>query len=92
MRRRYFDVRRPPAHSTAAIRGNDGIYRSLAGGVVGISIPCEHCDGERSPKVRADVLRGFVCPHCDSAIDEMLAEKDDTSSPQDICEQQKETK
>jgi len=43
-----------------------------------VSTPsCEHCDGERSRYVRIDNLRGFVCPDCDSSIDEMLAEPDD---------------
>lgn len=32
---------------------------------------CEHCDGEKSPLVRVDALRGRVCPVCDEAIDEM---------------------
>lgn len=35
---------------------------------------CEHCDGERSPLVREDHLRGHVCPDCDSSLDEMLGE------------------
>jgi hypothetical protein len=35
---------------------------------------CEHCDGERSRLVREDHLRGWVCPPCDSALDEMLGE------------------
>jgi hypothetical protein len=35
---------------------------------------CEHCDGEHSRMVRIDDLRGFVCPSCDSALDEMLHE------------------
>lgn len=42
-----------------------------------VSTPsCEHCDGERSRYVRIDDLRGFVCPDCDSSLDEMLAEPD----------------
>lgn len=35
---------------------------------------CEHCDGERSSLVRRDDLRGWVCPPCDSALDEMFEE------------------
>lgn len=35
---------------------------------------CEHCDGERSPLVREDSLRGNVCPPCDSSLDEMFDE------------------
>ena len=35
---------------------------------------CEHCDGEHSPLVREDPLRGHVCPSCDSSLDEMLEE------------------
>ena len=35
---------------------------------------CEHCDGERSPLVRVDALRGNVCPPCDSSLDEMFGE------------------
>lgn len=35
---------------------------------------CEHCDGERSRHVRNDHLRGWVCPPCDSSLDEMLQE------------------
>lgn len=35
--------------------------------------PCEHCDGEHDDNhVRNDDLRGWVCEHCDSAIDAML--------------------
>jgi len=34
--------------------------------------PCEHCDGEKSPRVRVDRLRGHVCEVCDAALDEML--------------------
>ena len=56
------------------VRGHDGVYRTLTGSVVGIDVPCEHCDGERSPKVRLDHLRGYVCPPCDSSLDEMLGE------------------
>lgn len=37
---------------------------------------CEHCDGERSHMVRHDQLRGWCCPPCDSALDEMLNEPD----------------
>lgn len=32
---------------------------------------CEHCDGERSPLVRRDSLRGWVCKDCDSSLDAM---------------------
>ncbi len=32
---------------------------------------CEHCDCERSPMVRWDDLRGWVCPPCDSSLDAM---------------------
>ena len=32
---------------------------------------CEHCDGERSPLVRRDSLRGWVCKACDSSLDAM---------------------
>lgn len=35
---------------------------------------CEHCDGERSPLVRRDYLRGLVCPECDDALDVMMGE------------------
>jgi hypothetical protein len=35
---------------------------------------CEHCDGERQRLVRNDHLRGWVCPPCDSSLDEMLQE------------------
>ncbi len=72
--RRYFDTRRSPKQSPAVVRGPDGVYRSLTGLVVGIDVPCEHCDGERSHKVRLDALRGYVCPSCDSSLDEMLGE------------------
>lgn len=60
--------------ASAGIRGPDGVYRTLTGRVIGSDVPCEHCDGERSPKVRIDALRGLVCPPCDSALDEMLGE------------------
>ena len=33
------------------------------------------CDGEKSPMVRDDYLRGLVCPFCDEALDEMLEEE-----------------
>lgn len=71
-RRRYFDCR--VASKSGGIRGPDGVYRTLAGRVVGIEAMCEHCDSEQSPKVRVDPLRGFVCPPCDSVLDEMLGE------------------
>lgn len=35
---------------------------------------CEHCDGERSPLVREDLLRGHTCPPCDSSLDQMFEE------------------
>jgi hypothetical protein len=35
---------------------------------------CEHCDGEHSRLVREDGLRGWVCPPCDSSLDEMFEE------------------
>lgn len=37
---------------------------------------CEHCDGENSPHVRVDYLRGYVCKVCDDALDQMLAEEE----------------
>lgn len=43
-------------------------------GMLVSSPSCEHCDGERSRHVRNDHLRGWVCPLCDSALDEMLNE------------------
>jgi len=49
-------------------------------GALACSPACEHCDGERSRLVRKDDLRGWVCPHCDSALDEMLAEPDEVAS------------
>jgi len=33
---------------------------------------CEHCDGEKSAWTRTDELRGWVCPLCDLALDEMV--------------------
>jgi hypothetical protein len=72
--RSYFDISRTPKQTHYVIRGPDGVYRTLAGRVIGIDVPCEHCEGERSRKVRHDELRGFVCPPCDSALDEMLGE------------------
>lgn len=41
---------------------------------IGSRRECEHCDGERSPLVREDHLRGNVCPPCDSSLDEMFGE------------------
>jgi hypothetical protein len=32
---------------------------------------CEHCDGEHSPLVRRDNLRGWVCKSCDGSLDAM---------------------
>ena len=72
--RRYFDTSRTPKPGPAVVRGPDGVYRTLVGRVVGVDHACEHCDGERSHRVRLDELRGFVCPPCDSALDEMLDE------------------
>lgn len=72
--RSYFAVKRLPLQSMLIVRGVDGVYRTLTGRVVGIDVPCEHCDGEHSPKVRLDDLRGYVCPSCDSALDEMFDE------------------
>lgn len=43
-------------------------------GMLVSSPSCEHCDGEHSRYVRNDHLRGWVCPSCDSALDEMLKE------------------
>jgi hypothetical protein len=36
---------------------------------------CEHCDGEKSAWVRQDNLRGWVCPICDMALDEMYPDE-----------------
>lgn len=33
---------------------------------------CEHCDGEKSAWTRKDDLRGWTCPLCDLALDEMV--------------------
>lgn len=49
------------------------------------TLPCEHCDGERSRYVRIDYLRGHVCPACDSSLDEMLAEVDEESTEGVTC-------
>jgi hypothetical protein len=46
-------------------------------GALVCSPECEHCDGEKSRWVRADSLRGWICPICDDALDAMLAEPDD---------------
>ena len=73
MSRHYFKVGQVVGH-VAGIVGPDRIRRSFVGAIVGIDAPCEHCDGERSDRVRHDELRGFVCPDCDSALDEMLDE------------------
>ena len=70
MKRHYFKA----GVGTQGIRGPDGVRRSFVGTVVGIDVPCKHCQGENSAKVRLDPLRGFVCPSCDSALDEMLGE------------------
>lgn len=61
---------RPRYHSVDSVRGENLIAR-----LVGERWrECEHCDGERSDQVREDRLRGYVCPPCDSALDEMLGE------------------
>ena len=44
-------------------------------GMLVSSPSCEHCDGERSRYVRNDHLRGWICPLCDSSLDEMFNEK-----------------
>lgn len=44
-------------------------------GMLVSSPSCEHCDGERSRYVRHDHLRGWICPPCDSSLDEMFGEK-----------------
>lgn len=76
-RRHYFKVGQVVGPS-AGIAGTDRVRRSFVGAIVGIDAPCEHCDGEHSDRVRLDPLRGFVCPPCDSALDEMLEERDET--------------
>jgi hypothetical protein len=59
--RRYFDAWTTP---------------SCVAGRALVSTPeCEHCDGERSRYVRIDDLRGYVCPDCDSSLDEMFDEQ-----------------
>jgi hypothetical protein len=59
VKRRYVDSREPETFMGRYIRARR---------------PCEHCDGEHSPMVREDPLRGLVCPSCDSSLDEMLGE------------------
>jgi hypothetical protein len=49
-------------------------YHDTAKATYPSSRQCEHCDGESSPLVRLDYLRGLVCPHCDVALDTMLGE------------------
>jgi hypothetical protein len=49
-------------------------YRDTIGRYWPASSQCQHCDGENSDWVRADRLRGLVCPTCDSALDEMFGE------------------
>lgn len=75
MSRRYVEHGRPIDKALCPV-GPDGVQRDLAGRIVAITRPCEHCDGEHSTQVRVDDLRGFVCPACDSALDEMLGEGD----------------
>jgi hypothetical protein len=48
--------------------------RTTSYGMLVGSLACEHCDGERQRLVRNDHLRGWVCPPCDSSLDEMLQE------------------
>jgi len=79
--RRYFDTSRTPKTGPAVVRGPDSVYRTLTGDAIGIDRPCEHCDGERSRRVRLDALRGYVCPPCDSALDEMLDEEEEEARP-----------
>ncbi len=75
--RRYLDCRKRidnpmyPICRTGVMRG---IQTSLTGIVVAITVPCEHCDGERSSMVRFDDLRGVTCKDCDSSLDEMFEE------------------
>jgi len=57
MRRRYVDSRTPETFLGVYVRARR---------------ECEHCDGERSPLVREDRLRGYICPLCDSSLDEMF--------------------
>lgn len=48
--------------------------RTTSYGMMVSSPACEHCDGEHQRLVRNDSLRGWVCPPCDSSLDEMLKE------------------
>lgn len=56
------------------IRGR--VYYDTTGRYWSACRGCEHCDSEHSAFVRNDMLRGLVCPVCDSALDEMLGEPD----------------
>jgi hypothetical protein len=49
-------------------------WTTPSGGLVSTH-ECEHCDGVRSRYVRIDDLRGYVCPDCDSSLDEMFDEQ-----------------
>lgn len=49
-------------------------YHDTTGRCLPACLACEHCDGERGSYVRNDYLRGYVCPDCDSSLDEMLGE------------------
>ncbi len=75
--RRYLDCRKRalsplfPVCNSGAMRG---VQSNLTGTVVAIAVPCEHCDGERSPLVRYDELRGVTCKDCDSSLDTMFEE------------------
>lgn len=49
--------------------------RTTSYGMQVSSPACEHCDGEHQRLVRNDSLRGWVCPPCDSSLDEMLGDE-----------------
>lgn len=56
---------------------------NTSNGALVSSPACEHCDGEKSAWVRYDTTtnRGWVCPVCDDALDEMYPESSKEQSP-----------
>lgn len=83
-RRRYLDCRKrvdSPLFPVCESGPMRGVQSSLTGIIVAITMPCEHCDGERSPLVRYDALRGVTCKDCDSSLDEMFDEGPRRAAP-----------
>ena len=72
---RYFDRRITfwGAHLMSVCEHCDGEHETVHR--FRTQLPHAHGEYERAPLVRHDDLRGWVCPACDSTLDEMLDEE-----------------